>query len=270
MIRAIRRALGMSQVEFARALGWAPSTISRWESGKAEPDRLALKIILAFGEEHRVRLRPRREPSTDLALPVLYTPATSMRPMGPPASVPVEIMPRYTRDVSIAAERPGWEAELNLRLALRRRGLYPQGRRRRWLRGAAVVGASACIIAALGVPLMMRRSPEPARATVDSVRLPMPTPPAGAAPATPAEPATIVASAGAVRPRTPTARLEGVTVLGTTRQATFRTATDTVTVDEGDQLGARRAARIGSGGVDLMDSSGEVRTVRVGERVPLE
>ena len=268
IIRAIRRALGMSQAQFARALGWAPSTISRWESGRAEPDRLALKLILAFGEERRVRYRPRRELETRLALPVPHDLPTQRQPTVLSSSVPLEVTPHYTRSVSIAAERSGWEAELNLRLALRRRGLYPERRRRSWLRKAAIIGASACVAAAIGVPLITRSSPAPARPTLETA--PMPTPPAVAVPPQPAGPAATVASSDAVRPQTLAARLEAVTVLGGMRQATFRTPTETVTVAEGDQLGAQRAAHIGSGGVDLADSSGQVRTVKLGDRIALE
>src|SRR3989442_15827212 len=80
MIRAIRQALGMTRAEFGRTLGWAPSTISRWESGRAQPNRLAVKIILAFAEERRVRYRPRRElvlrapaPTPSLPVPALQS-----------------------------------------------------------------------------------------------------------------------------------------------------------------------------------------------------
>ena len=48
VIRMLREGLDMSQAEFARALDWSPSTISAWERGRAQPSRLAFKVILAF------------------------------------------------------------------------------------------------------------------------------------------------------------------------------------------------------------------------------
>ena len=58
VIRSLRQALDMSQAEFARAAGYAPSTISSWERGTTRPSRLAFKTILAFAEERGVRYRP--------------------------------------------------------------------------------------------------------------------------------------------------------------------------------------------------------------------
>ena len=58
VIKALRLALDMSQADFARASGWATSTISAWERGKSRPSRLAFKTILAFAEERGVRYRP--------------------------------------------------------------------------------------------------------------------------------------------------------------------------------------------------------------------
>ena len=55
VIRTLREALHMSQTELARALDWSPRTISAWERGRAEPSRLAFKIILAFAEARGVR-----------------------------------------------------------------------------------------------------------------------------------------------------------------------------------------------------------------------
>src|SRR5437899_4767598 len=78
MIRAIGQALGMTRPEFGHALGWAPSTISRWESGRALPNRLAVKIILAFAEERRVRYRPRRELMLRAPSPVPGLPALAL------------------------------------------------------------------------------------------------------------------------------------------------------------------------------------------------
>src|SRR2546425_9186014 len=57
VIKALRLALDMSQADFARASGWASSTISSWERGRSRPSRLAFKTILAFAEERGVRYR---------------------------------------------------------------------------------------------------------------------------------------------------------------------------------------------------------------------
>src|SRR5207249_9668966 len=132
MIRAIRQALGMTRAEFGRALGWAPSTISRWESGRAQPNRLAVKIILAFAEERRVRYRPRRElvlraPAPTASLPVL---ASQIPPLLGPQSLgligssmhsasspALTVLGPAAPDAWVAstrAERPRWEAGLSL------------------------------------------------------------------------------------------------------------------------------------------------------------
>jgi hypothetical protein len=66
------------------------------------------------------------------------------------------------------------------------------------------------------------------------------------------------------------ARLEGVTLLGNVRRATFRTDDDALVVDEGEQLGDRQAVRIAGNAVQLADGSGHVQVVRLGESVELE
>ena len=73
VIRSLRKALDMTQAEFARAAGWSPSTISSWERGTSQPSRLAFKTILAFAEERGVRYQPKRENTDATAgnLPVL-------------------------------------------------------------------------------------------------------------------------------------------------------------------------------------------------------
>jgi putative transcriptional regulator len=45
MIRDIRLNLGLSQEEFASAIGVTFSTVNRWENGHAKPSRLAAKNI---------------------------------------------------------------------------------------------------------------------------------------------------------------------------------------------------------------------------------
>jgi hypothetical protein len=66
------------------------------------------------------------------------------------------------------------------------------------------------------------------------------------------------------------ARLEGVTLLGGVRTATFRTDADSITLSEGEQLGERHAVRVGGDGVDLRDPAGRLQTVKLGDTVPLE
>src|SRR5262249_51293050 len=114
IIHSIREGLGMSRAEFARALGWAPSTISRWESGKAEPSRLSLKIILAYGEEHGVRYRARRTPLPAMLLPAQEeSRALALRPLPSEGAVSVQetAAPPRPRSLSVGIDRPGWEAE---------------------------------------------------------------------------------------------------------------------------------------------------------------
>lgn len=44
-VRAIRRKLGLSQVDFANTFGLNPTTVSRWETGNREPT-ITGKILL--------------------------------------------------------------------------------------------------------------------------------------------------------------------------------------------------------------------------------
>jgi DNA-binding transcriptional regulator YiaG len=44
-IKAIRDRLGMTQAEFAAAIGTDQGTVSTWESGKHKPGRLARRAI---------------------------------------------------------------------------------------------------------------------------------------------------------------------------------------------------------------------------------
>ncbi len=284
----------MSQAEFARALGWAPSTIARWESGRSRPSRLALKIILAFGEEHHVRYRPRQQ----LPVPIQHPPVTVQRPpLIDPASREMTVIAAHpalsTHSDSGRTDRPGWEAELKFRVARTPRELRSEGPRRGWLRPAIVMGASLCVLAAVGIPLL---SGGPAPATSSQVAtspqpsltapVPVPSPrhrrrERAEVPTEDNSAATTElgqADGGAPPPPAPLApeappvmaRLEGVTMLDGVHQATFRIAREIVTVAEGEELGTRRAERISVDGVDLRDGSGVVRTVRLGGQVPLD
>ena len=44
-IAALRKALGLSQIELAAKLGMHPASICRWESGKQRPTRRVLKQL---------------------------------------------------------------------------------------------------------------------------------------------------------------------------------------------------------------------------------
>ena len=54
-IRHIRRQLGMTQEEFAHALGITVGTVNRWENGRFRPSKLARATILEFAQRHGVQ-----------------------------------------------------------------------------------------------------------------------------------------------------------------------------------------------------------------------
>jgi transcriptional regulator with XRE-family HTH domain len=283
IIRTIRQGLDMSQADFARALGWGTSTISRWESGKAEPNRLAMKIILAFGEERGIRYRPRTK-----ALPA----PTRNAPLLPAIPMPIALPddePAWT--ASLGSDGPAWEAHLNLRLALDRGTGSAPGSRRSWFHRAAAGGAM-CTALFLGVVMLTatpardvggKRAPSrrpapdawtaapaaavpqpehPREGSRRGRRVRRPTPPIIEA-ETPSAPLVVPAP-----PSPPVlARLEGVTLLGAVRKATFRTDVDSITVVEGEQLGAHQAVRVGGEGVELRDAAGSVLNVKLGDVV---
>lgn len=55
-IRHIRQQLGMTQEEFAHALGITVGTVNRWENGRFRPSKLAKATILDFARRHGVQL----------------------------------------------------------------------------------------------------------------------------------------------------------------------------------------------------------------------
>jgi len=55
-IRHIRQQLGMTQEEFAHALGITVGTVNRWENGRFRPSKLAKATILEFARRHGVHL----------------------------------------------------------------------------------------------------------------------------------------------------------------------------------------------------------------------
>jgi DNA-binding transcriptional regulator YiaG len=51
-VEKIRTSLGLTQTAFAKLIGVAQATVSRWESGKEEPDNLRLEGIRAIAARH--------------------------------------------------------------------------------------------------------------------------------------------------------------------------------------------------------------------------
>ena len=56
MIKELRGELGITQAQFARALGIAVATVNRWENGRFRPSRLAHNAILALAAQHGIEL----------------------------------------------------------------------------------------------------------------------------------------------------------------------------------------------------------------------
>jgi len=57
-IRQLRQQLGMTQEEFAHALGITVGTVNRWENGRFRPSKLARATILEFARRHGVQTGP--------------------------------------------------------------------------------------------------------------------------------------------------------------------------------------------------------------------
>ena len=55
-VRQLRSRLGMTQEEFAHALGMTVGTVNRWENGRFRPSRLARTTISEFARRHGVSL----------------------------------------------------------------------------------------------------------------------------------------------------------------------------------------------------------------------
>lgn len=151
-VRYIRRKLGLSQREFARALGWSPGTISRWETGRARPTRLGMKIILAFAAERGVWPPPEGRPQ----LPAV---ASRLRSEATEVVVPQVLPPRPAPACPAREHDEGrWGARLSVQMEIRtplraaRNGGPTQARpgQRRWRGGmlAALVAAAGIVAAA--------------------------------------------------------------------------------------------------------------------------
>ena len=55
-VRRLRRQLGMTQEEFAHALGITVGTVNRWENGRFRPSKLARATITEFARRHGVAM----------------------------------------------------------------------------------------------------------------------------------------------------------------------------------------------------------------------
>ena len=64
-IREIRQQLGMTQEEFAHALGITVGTVNRWENGRFRPSKLAKATILEFARRHGVHLSDGSDPDRE-------------------------------------------------------------------------------------------------------------------------------------------------------------------------------------------------------------
>jgi DNA-binding transcriptional regulator YiaG len=73
-VRRLRRQLGMTQEEFAHALGITVGTVNRWENQRFRPSKLARATILEFARRHGINLEiPGSEngaPSADESNPI--------------------------------------------------------------------------------------------------------------------------------------------------------------------------------------------------------
>ena len=69
MVRALRSRLGMTQEEFAHALGLTVGTVNRWENKRFRPSKLARATITEFARRRGISLDPNGHVEADLAEP---------------------------------------------------------------------------------------------------------------------------------------------------------------------------------------------------------
>lgn len=62
-VRKLRRQLGMTQEEFAHALGITVGTVNRWENKRFRPSKLARSTIIEFARRHGVSTNPSAQES---------------------------------------------------------------------------------------------------------------------------------------------------------------------------------------------------------------
>lgn len=62
LVVAMRKRLGMTQLEFARVLGVSFVTVNRWENGRSKPSRLALRRLQEVALDRGLEFPPRATP----------------------------------------------------------------------------------------------------------------------------------------------------------------------------------------------------------------
>lgn len=60
-IKTLRKQLGLTQEEFAHQIGVTFATVNRWENGKSEPSRLAIKMLMTFDHTTQPKRHPKRK-----------------------------------------------------------------------------------------------------------------------------------------------------------------------------------------------------------------
>ena len=56
VVKKVREIMGYSQEQLARELNVSFATINRWENGKTEPSRLALKNFMGFCKQNGINI----------------------------------------------------------------------------------------------------------------------------------------------------------------------------------------------------------------------
>ncbi len=54
LVKAIRKAMGLTQEQFAAQFGVTVATVNRWENGRALPQPLAMKNLKEWADKHEV------------------------------------------------------------------------------------------------------------------------------------------------------------------------------------------------------------------------
>jgi transcriptional regulator with XRE-family HTH domain len=216
------------------------------------------------------------------AVPARRAPILSL---GPVLELEPSAWEREPRILTVATKHPRWSAEVRLHIGARpvRPGAIPlsvaakpKPHRRSWLGGAGVLVASLAVFLMIGWPgEPLPKPPVKPRVAIAAVESPLERAAEVASP--PADP--VVVPARTFAPSSPEeasvekapdapVRLAGVVLAGGVRNATFRVATGSVTIAEGDWLGERQVTRIGRERVEIRQRMGRIDTVLVGGRVP--
>ncbi len=69
MVRVLRARMGMTQEEFAHALGLTVGTVNRWENGRFHPSKLARATITEFARRRGVELDSAEHAAADAVEP---------------------------------------------------------------------------------------------------------------------------------------------------------------------------------------------------------